>query len=37
MTNDMAKGAIFPLIIRFTIPLVFSFVFCKPGNEIGLQ
>ena len=22
MTNDMTKGAIFPLIIRFTIPLV---------------
>ena len=22
MTNDMTKGAIFPLIIRFTIPLI---------------
>ena len=39
MTNDMTKGAITPLLIRFTIPLVLGnlFVMGFEGLLVGIQ
>ena len=35
MTNDMTRGAITPLLIRFTIPLVLGNLFQLFAGNIG--